>query len=131
MVDPAVARRSPASTTPSPYRRATMVVPWVMGSAGSTRSMAARSRRDRRSSSLKSGPGSAPGGKRGRLMWRRRLPSPRDDQDRATAGSPRLAQELGGLLPAFLDVRAHELLGVVLEDLVDLVEEVVELGLQL
>ena len=52
----------------------------------------------------KSGPGSSVGRKR--------------------AGSP-------GLLATLLDVVAHELLGVVLEHLVDLVEQVVELRLQL
>src|SRR5579863_8756334 len=52
----------------------------------------------------KSGPGSSPGGKRGKPTR---------------------------LLPALLDVIADELFGVLLEDLVDLVEQVVELGLQL
>src|SRR5579863_1796133 len=52
----------------------------------------------------KSGPGSSPGGKRGRPTR---------------------------LLPALLHVVADELLGVLLEDLVDLVEQVIELGLQL
>src|SRR5579872_140649 len=64
----------------------------------------------RRHSSTKLGPGSAPGGNRGRVTV-------------ADSTAP-------ASLASLLDVVADELLGVVLEHLVDLVEEVVDLGLQ-
>ena len=113
MACPSVARRSPAITTPSAKRSATTVVPWrnrsAAGGPGERRERpigagAGTATCSRRMSPAKSGPGSSSSGR--------------------TAGTPRL-------LAALLHVVAHELLGVVLEDLVDLVEQVVELGLQL
>src|ERR1700690_3886980 len=86
---------------------ATTVVPWrtvrVPDEASvPERSGVAGSVRRRRAEKL--GPGSSPVGKSGRPTQ---------------------------LLPALLDVVADELLGVLLQDLVDLVQEVVQLGLQL
>src|ERR1039458_518375 len=108
MMFPSVARRSPAITTPSANRNATTVVPCATaGTVPRCASLCAgRGRFEslRRMRAAKLGPGSSPGGKRGRPTR---------------------------LLPALLHVIADELLGVLLEDLVDLVEQVVELGLQL
>src|ERR1700733_14821379 len=107
MMLPSVARRSPAITTPSAKRSATTVVPCA------TAGTAPRSKSTdpgtgwksslRRIRAAKLGPGSSPGGKSGRPTR---------------------------LLPALLDVVADELLGILLEDLVDLVEQVVELALE-
>src|SRR5579875_3378148 len=94
MACPSVARRSPAMTTPSAKRSATTVVAWRTGPRSPV--AVSGSSPPRRRSLAKSGPGSSVGWKMGR--------------DR--------------LLATLLDVVADELLGVVLEDLVDLVHEV-------
>src|ERR1700712_784259 len=100
---PLVARRSPAMTTPSAKRRAMQVV-----ACGCTRAMApgvtAGSPPRRRNSSGKLEPGSSPGRKIGIDMW---------------------------LLATLLHVGLDEVLGIRLEDVVDLVEQVVHLRLQL
>src|SRR5690349_16583658 len=73
----------------------------------------------RRTRPAKSGPGSSHGLKYGSVTGD------------TLVGPPRASARSWPLLPALLDVRLHEVLGVGLEDLVDLVEEVVELGLEL
>ena len=103
-----MARRSPAMTTPSAKRTATHVVacgtaPSAPASPGTGAGAVPR----RRSSSGKLEPGSSPARKMGIAHLRR------------------------GLLPTLLDVGLDEVLGVGLEHVVDLVEQVVELGLQL
>src|SRR5262245_52772438 len=103
---PAVARRSPAITTPCAKRNATHVVAWGTSteraaSAGNAKGSAPT----RRNSSGKLDPGSSPGVKKGMPMC--------------------------GLLATLLDVRLHEVLGVRLEHVVDLVEQVVQLRLEL
>src|SRR5262245_30235476 len=99
---PEVARRSPAITTPSAYRTATTVVPWVCGSRSPDASGTTGRASARRSSSRKLGPGSSPGLKRSEAMRPENLPE--------------------RLLPALLDIGLHEVLGVGLQHLVDLVE---------
>src|ERR1039458_4973492 len=101
--EPSVARRSPAMTTPSANRSATTVVACRTVKAVSGGWIAGVP--DFRRRLVKSGPGSSTGLK--------------------------IGSATGGLLPALLYVVADELLRVVLEDLVDLVEQVVEVGLQL
>ena len=104
----------------------------------------------RRSPAMIDAVGVAQGHHRGGVRHRQRRPRPRRHRRRAVgrvtgAGQPQQSDEVGprvfvpgeraaappGLLPALLHVVAHELLGVVLEHLVDLVEQVVELGLDL
>src|SRR5580658_10771561 len=108
MMLPSVARRSPAITTPSAKRSATTVVPWATAGtaprSNSTGPGTGWKSSLRRIRAAKLGPGSSPGGKSGRPTR---------------------------LLPALLDVVPDELLGVLLEHFVDLVEQVVELGLEL
>src|SRR5260370_9351090 len=72
MVGPAVALRSPAMTTPSLYRMATMVVPWRISKAGSPPGSGARNGSSPifRSRAVKLGPGSSWGGNGGRLIGR-------------------------------------------------------------
>src|SRR6188474_3946824 len=78
----------------------------------------------RRSSSAKLAPGSSREPNMGVVIGGRRLPV-----GHLSAEGPPSSYER--LLAALLDVGLHELLGVGLEDLVDLVEQVVELRLEL
>ena len=84
---------------------------WVMvsGVGAATSAVAGGRALSRAAARRSSGPGSSPGVKNGSV----------------TTACDR------GLLAALLDVRLHEVLGVGLEHLVDLVEQVVELGLEL
>ena len=77
----------------------------------------------RRRSEMKLGPGSSEEGEK-------RQCHTRPAGVRATSSGVGQAVSSMCLLAALLDVVAHELLRVLLEDLVDLVEEVVELGLE-
>src|ERR1700712_5706025 len=97
---PAVARRSPAMITPSAYRTATHVVPWAIWVGSNPAVAGIGTVPDRLSNSAKSGPGSDPGVKNGIAM--------------------------GWLLAALLDVGLHEVLGVGLEHVIDLVQQVVQ-----
>src|SRR5688572_12936220 len=109
---------------------ATTVVPWVTPStalAGTAGALPVR-----RSSSAKLGPGSSPGAKRGKVIAGRgyRRPGLRRSFVALTTSGVSNATKTNSLAP-FLYVRAHEVLGVGIQDLVDLVQEVVDLGLDL
>src|SRR5215469_18631360 len=92
-----------------------MVVAWVTLTASPATTGAKGSWPSLRSRPRKSGPGSSPGAKRGKGI-----------QGGHPSGVPP-----GYLLAALLDIGAHEFLGVLVEHLVDLVEQLVEFGLQL
>src|SRR5690606_5864955 len=181
---PAVARRSPAITTPSAKRTPRTVVPWVTCSGSCPLAETDTGAGDgftRFRSSMNEGPGSSEVEKMGSVIpgrgYRPRSPTRAvgssdgrvgvepgsrrcrrwsavvsctsaasarlaPDGVRAAASSavpptsrtgcgPHLLRRWWGLLPSLLHVRLHEVLGVGLEDLVDLVQQVVELGLDL
>src|SRR5688572_1585297 len=126
IVYPSVARRSPAMTTPPANFMHTIVVPWGASSGAGPEPARGRFAPGsafglvRRSSSKKEGPGSVPGANVG-SGWSITAREPTTSGARYPPRS----------LPAFLDVIANELLGVLLEDRIDLVEELVELLLDL
>src|SRR5688500_3501404 len=122
-------------TTPPANLRQTIVVPWGMSNVPGAPAPTERftpgrlapgsaSGLTRRSSSKKEGPGSDPGANVG-SGW-----SITGREPTTSGGSPRLAIS-AYLLPAFLYVVPDELFGVLLEDRIDLVEELVELLLDL
>src|SRR6478735_7830902 len=99
---------------------ATTVVPWVIVSRSLTSAVGTPGARPtRRISAVKSGPGSSPGVKKGMVTGAE------------ATGSSVARWTRGPLLAALLHEAADEVLSVGLEHLVDLVEQVVELGLQL
>ena len=122
-----VARRSPAGRPPSPRRRRSgarrTVVPWVNVEAGGCRRVRWRTAKDRRAATERGSRARdrRPGVKKGIDIGSGRL---------SGRGSTARAHRFI-LLAALLDVATYEVLGVGLEDLVDLVEEIVELGLEL
>src|SRR5688500_1512803 len=105
MMLPIVARRSPAITTPPAKVAATIVVPWGARSAASP---VGRARRD----------GSRSGAWAPRKSAKLDVPGVMKDVGRRDS--------LIESLSALLDERLHEVLGVGLEDLVDLVEDRVD-----
>src|SRR5688500_8984318 len=105
MMLPIVARRSPAITTPPAKVAATIVVPW---GARSPASPAGTARRD----------GSRSGAWTPRKSAKLDVPGVMYDSGRRDS--------LIESLSALLDERLHEVLGVALEDLVDLVEDRVD-----
>src|SRR5215213_1341421 len=110
MMLPIVARRSPAITTPPGKVAATIVVPC------GARSAALPSGRERRL-----------GSSSGACSVRN---SANDEEPGRRNAGPRRGS-LTRLLPALLDERLHEVLGVRLEDVVDLVEDRVDVLVEL
>src|SRR3954451_11305605 len=110
MMLPIVARRSPAITTPPGNVAATMVVP-----CGA------------RSAALPSGRDLRLGSSSGACSDRK---SANDEEPDARNAGPR-RESLKALLPALLDERLHEVLGVGLEHVVDLAEDRVDVLVEL
>src|SRR3954451_6265995 len=110
MMLPIVARRSPAITTPPGNVAATIVVPWGASSAA-----------------LPSGSGRRLGSSSGACSVRNSAKE--EEPDRRNAGPSR--ESFKGSLPALLDERLHEVLGVGLEHVVDLAEDRVDVLVEL
>src|SRR5262245_40050333 len=137
---------------------ATTVVPWVISWGWSPRGMSAHAGGlpARLRPSTNEGPGSSPAEKYGRVIAdggyrvatrpqsrheqaaerhpkrQKRLPAPAGTRaSRPRRMGPSGPHGIWRLLATLLHVRLHEVLGIRLEDLVDLVQQVVELGLDL
>src|SRR5690242_13708463 len=114
---PAVDRRSPAITTPPSYAAATIVVPWGIASAG-----VPRGRRSGAAAARKSVNDGEPG-----VVAYRRTPGADGTRSSLTGPPPASALAQASSLAALLDEGANEILGIRLEDVIDLVEDRIDI----